>query len=344
MSRTGGLRIVDCGLWVVVVFPLVGLAMTGCERTPFDQWLGKKQAAAQPASAPPAPTVKVTDPGVLAVVNDAPITKELFQRRIDALPEDHPDGFMTMFGSARVIHRKPRTAEERRILLEELMKEELAVQDAIALGLERDPAVKRQLEELKRQILLQELVQRDTTQVTVTDQEVQDFYNRFQAGYKEPERIHVRQIVTQTLQQAEAVRATAIGGADFTQLARDHSVGAGKDQGGDVGWYLREFDRQLLVTLTGKNPTDHTFFPQLEPVAFALEIGQISQPVKGPDGYYLVKLEERVAATQKPVSEVWDQIREGLLIQKRQQSVQDHLDRLWKNAKVKDINDQRLEQ
>jgi parvulin-like peptidyl-prolyl isomerase len=152
----------------------------------------------------------------------------------------------------------------------------------------------------------------------------------------------VRQLVAATLSEAEALRSTSSGGGDFAALARQYSVGAGKEQGGDVGWFVRGLDLQLLQ-LTGRVGEEKAFFEQLEPVAFALEVGQISQPVKGPGGYYLVKVEERVNDSQRSLAEVRDQIHTGLLIQKRQQIVQDHLDRLWKKATV-DINEQRLGQ
>lgn len=322
------------GLWVVGLVVVVG-----CEWVPFGQQRDEPPTATSPAQ----PVVRVTDPGVLAVVNGRPITTERFRQRVDALADDHPSGFMTQFGSARLIHRKPKTAEERRLLLDELIKEELVVQDAIALGLERDPTVKRRLEETKRLVLLDALTRRQTESIVVENQEVEDYYNRFQAAFKEPERIRVRQIVTRTLQEAEAIRATTFQGGDFAQLAREQSIGAGREQGGDVGWYLRQLDLQLLQSMGGQEAEAKTFFEQLEPVAFALqEVGQISQPVKGPEGYYLVKLEERQATKPKPLSEVWNQIHDGLLIQKRQQSLQDQLDRLWKKAQV-ELNEQRLE-
>jgi len=73
----------------------------------------------------------LSDPGVLALAKGQPITRALYTRRLEALPEDHASGFLTTFGSVRIIHRKPRSAEEKKIFLEELVKEELLVQYAV---------------------------------------------------------------------------------------------------------------------------------------------------------------------------------------------------------------------
>ena len=148
--------------------------------------------------------------------------------------------------------------------------------------------------------------------------------------------------MTATLAEAEALRTQAVQGADVAQLAKERSVGAGKETGGDIGWHIKALDHQIQ-TLSGQTPEEKTFFPQLEAVAFSLEQGQISQPVKGPDGnYYLVKLEERQPERIRPLTELWDQLHAGLLLQKRQEALQDHLDELWAKGNVQ-LNEARLE-
>lgn len=306
---------------------ILSLVLAGCDKLPF---IGKSDES-QPLEEETAPraTAQVTDPGVLALVNGVPITMEIFRQRIEGLPEE----------------AKPKTLDARRRLVDELIKEELLVQEAISLGLERDPTVKRQLESARRLVLLNGLAERDTGQSDVKEQDIRDFYSQLETeiGKRNIERLHVRQIVTATLVEAEQVRAQATQGGDFTQLARERSVGPGREQGGDVGWYLRQMDLQALATI------DHVkdekfFFPELEPVAFALEIGQISQPVKGPDTrYFLVKIESREKVRLKPITEMWSRIEAALAADKRGRLFQDRLDRLSAKARI-ERSEQRLEQ
>ena len=146
----------------------------------------------------------------------------------------------------------------------------------------------------------------------------------------DPERISVRQIVSRTMADAEAARARAVAGEVFASLARELSVGAGKEQGGDISWHLRALDKQRL-TMMGTNPTEEVFFPQLEPVAFALEKGQVSQPVKGPDAqFYVIQLDDRKAAKQQSELDVHDAIKDLLTVQNMQQK----LEQLREKAKI----------
>jgi peptidyl-prolyl cis-trans isomerase C len=276
----------------------------------------------------PAPTPPSVPEGqILAKVNNQYLTVQDLKRRLDALEESV----------------RPKTPEDKKQFLEQMIREELLVQDAAARGIERAPEVKNRLSDFRRFVLLDTLTKQLADAVTVEPADVEAYYNQYQAGFKDPERIHVRQIVSSTLEEAEAIRGRVVQGDDFAQLARERSVGAGKDQGGDVGWYLRAVDKQL-IELTNKTSTDKTFFPQLESVAFTLEVRQISQPVKGPDGkFYLVKLEERQSAKQKSLSEVRSQIHDGLLFQKRQKTIEDLLTKLRQQGEVSE-HPERLDQ
>lgn len=65
-------------------------------------------------------------------------------------------------------------------------------------------------------------------------------------------------------------------GADFSELARLHSGDASASKGGDLGWI---------------SPGDTV--PEFEQAMNALKIGQVSEPVKSPFGWHLIKVLER---------------------------------------------------
>lgn len=76
---------------------------------------------------------------------------------------------------------------------------------------------------------------------------------------------------------ARELRSRAVAGESFAELAREHSDDTGSAQrGGDLG----EFGRDEMV-------------PAFEEAAFALEAGQISEPVETPFGLHVIKVEER---------------------------------------------------
>lgn len=78
--------------------------------------------------------------------------------------------------------------------------------------------------------------------------------------------------------QAQELVATLRGGADFGALARQVSVAASAENGGDLGWVRTD----ALV-------------PELRSRLAALQAGQVSDPVAGPNGVQIFHLRDRRA-------------------------------------------------
>lgn len=91
------------------------------------------------------------------------------------------------------------------------------------------------------------------------------------------EQVHVRRIVLETEEEAEAARERLVAGEDFATLAQELSIDeATKENGGDVGWMA--FDERDLP---------------FSGMAFQLEVGEISQVIETARGYEILKLEEK---------------------------------------------------
>lgn len=319
---------------------LIGIVLLmgamGCERWPWEAQEPsslKEPASGGTAGAPPSTALPVPPHERAADVNGSPISTDDLQLAVQELKR---------FTEAYQQEWKPLpTTNDPQALdlhdvLDNLIDSELKAQDAKAgHHLDVKTEVRRRLAYLERSFYAQEWDRLKREQAVPTDEEIRKFYEDYKQVYVEPERIRVRQIVTNTLAEAEAARARAVKGEVFAQVARELSVGAGKENGGDIGWHLRALDRDRLA-LTGQTPTEGTFFPQLEPLAFALETGQISQPVKGPDGrYYIVQLEERKAQRQQTELEVRDAIKEGMTLQ----TMQEQLAKLREKAKIESFQE-----
>lgn len=81
----------------------------------------------------------------------------------------------------------------------------------------------------------------------------------------------------EALAKAQEIRQKLVEGADFAELARTESNDVGSSsKGGDLG-FLKH----------GQT------VPSFEDAAFALPDGELSQPVKTPYGYHLIRVEER---------------------------------------------------
>ena len=155
-----------------------------------------------------------------------------------------------------------------------------------------------------------------TSEHDVSDTEIELYYSQNLYRFENPERIKVRHILFSTMdtseeeaaaarEKAEAVLEQLRGGADFVELAQEHSEDPGNaDNGGDLGWVTRGM-----------------MDPAFEQASFALQTGALSEaPVKSDFGYHLIRLDDRESGSVKPLSEVREVIRADLKAERAQSS------------------------
>ena len=95
---------------------------------------------------------------------------------------------------------------------------------------------------------------------------------------------------------AEALLASLRNGADFATLAQQHSEDtATAAQGGDLGY----FPRGQMV-------------PPFEEMAFSLPVGQVSDVVRTPFGWHILRVEDKREADIKPLADVELEIKDKL--------------------------------
>ena len=133
-----------------------------------------------------------------------------------------------------------------------------------------------------------------------SDADVQSYYDFNIDRYTEPTTLRASHILLSTggkdpaevQAQAASIVAEARGGADFAELAQQHSEDEGTKQlGGDLGEIA---------------PGQMT--PEFEGAAFALEQGEISDPVTSLIGVHIIKATEKTGGTSQPLTEVRESI------------------------------------
>ncbi|MFY9874214.1 MAG: peptidylprolyl isomerase [Rhodomicrobium sp.] len=139
-----------------------------------------------------------------------------------------------------------------------------------------------------------------------------------QIGKLKPEQeVHARHILVKTEDEAKDLVKQLKAGADFKELAQKSSDGGSAHSGGDLGYFARG---QMVKSF--------------EDAAFALEAGQISDPIKSEFGWHVIKVEDKRTKPAPAFEEVKDQITASLT----QAQLKDTVQKLRSSASVEIID------
>src|SRR6056297_555531 len=170
-------------------------------------------------------------------------------------------------------------------------------------------------ENLKIQKFIQEKV---LSNVEVSDEEAKEFYNNNSQRYKQGERVEASHILVESKEKADELYNKLQNGASFADLAKNNSIdNRSAENGGKLGFIEKG-----------------QFIEKFEKVAFNLDVGTISEPVETEYGYHIIKVSDKKEASTKSFEEVKSQIKEQLFNQKRQQAVNNYIQKLRDEAKI----------
>ena len=132
-------------------------------------------------------------------------------------------------------------------------------------------------------------------QIQVTLEDVKKYYYRHNREFYSPERVRVRQIVTDSLEKAQELHNRLLKGENFAKLAINHSQSPDRLRGGDLGYFSKG-----------------TFPKVFDEICFDLKKGQVSQIVKSDYGYHIFKLLSKKPKGVQPLKEVAAKIQQKL--------------------------------
>ncbi|HKK47600.1 MAG TPA: peptidylprolyl isomerase [Alkalispirochaeta sp.] len=188
--------------------------------------------------------------------------------------------------------------------------------------------------ELRRQMVIEELIRSQVyDQVTVSEEDMQEFYDNNPQYFQQQDQVAARHIIFTTdgveegeraaLQEELAgIREEIVEGADFAEMAREHSQGPTAANGGDLG----TFGRGQMV-------------PEFENAAFELEVGEISPVIETQFGYHILQVTERVPAQTQSYDEAQERIRQFLTEDARNSGAQSYVEELRADADVEELID-----
>jgi peptidyl-prolyl cis-trans isomerase C len=165
--------------------------------------------------------------------------------------------------------------------------------------------------------LLAGLMLRQVAQKSVNEEAMHKVYDDAIKQMGDEQEVRARHILVETEDQAKAIQADLKKGADFAELAKQKSKDPAAADGGDLGYFTKD---QMV--------------PEFADVAFKLDKGQVSDPVKTAFGWHIIKVEDK---RKKPVP-TFDQVKDQLATVVVQQSQADLVNKLRTQAKIERTN------
>lgn len=190
--------------------------------------------------------------------------------------------------------------------------------DAQATSVTTDPVLQQRLEFVTRQLVVEEYRSRLIKGLTVNDGEVAAFYEENKEKYKRPPMVKASHILVGTEEEAQQVRESLSGGAEFAALAKERSKDTtNKDNGGELGWIV-----------PGR------LAPAFEQAAFALQPAQISDPVQTNYGWHIIQVSEKREPGYQEFDPIKQMLTEQALAKKQQRVLADATQDLLKKYHV----------
>lgn len=184
--------------------------------------------------------------------------------------------------------------------------------------------------QVRNRLLVDEyLAKHGAKDMAVPESELKKYYEQNAGSFREPEKIKVSHIlvklsakptaeeIAKAKNEIEQIRAEIMSGKDFPDMAKQRSACASANAGGDLGYISR------------------TYMPKgFDDIAFALKVGEISEPVRTLHGFHLIKAFDRKPARVPELGEIQSFIEKALAGEIQKKRVDEIVRELRREAKV----------
>lgn len=159
----------------------------------------------------------------------------------------------------------------------QLINERIALAKSKQARLDNDPTVRERLAEAKVEIVATVFMQKEV-ESRLSEENLREVYDRYIQSLPEVEEVNAAHILVEKKSEANKLINQLEGGADFAELAKEHSIDtASAENGGQIGYFTQE-----------------DVVPEFGEAAFAAEVGKVKfEPVKSEFGYHIIKVEDK---------------------------------------------------
>ena len=202
-------------------------------------------------------------------------------------------------------------------LVEQLVTNHLMEVAGRALDLHKDEKVLQQIRDFESAAIQQAYIKHKIAE-QVTEEEVLRVYEETIGSADGPEEVRASHILVETEEKGMEMLKQLADGADFAELAREHSTGPTGPRGGDLGYFTRE-----------------SMAEPFSAAAFSLDIGAIGpDPVNTEFGWHVIKVIDKRRQPPADLEESRARIQDLLT----REFVTAHMSELRANAEIKTFN------
>lgn len=265
-------------------------------------------------------TAQASADDVIAKIGEKKITDQEFTKFVNSFPPDRKK-----FLDENLVSRKT--------IFERMVQVEVVSEIARKQGLDKEPKVRAQLDNILKEYLAQELLKR-VGDVEPTEEDIRQYYKAHPEEFKTPEMVRARHIllkIPKTSSSAETIierakmkdkieslLARLKAGEDFAKLAAENSDdAASKPKGGDLGFFPK-----------GKMAA------QFEAKAFSMKIGEMSDVVETNYGFHIIRVEGRKEAGAEPLEAIKDKAKEKVKSFVKKSKTSEFMNQAYKDAGV----------
>ncbi|GGA34900.1 peptidylprolyl isomerase [Pelagibacterium lentulum] len=186
-------------------------------------------------------------------------------------------------------------AERRAFLLTVMIDMKIMANAARDAGLDQTDIFAQRLAYLEDRALRRAFFS-DAIEAQITDERIAAAYEALSSEFEGETEYRARHILVPTLEEAQSIREEIEGGRTFADAAGEYGTDGTRQTGGDLGYFVAG---QMVGPF--------------EQAVFAMEVGELSEPVETQFGWHLILLEDQREASPPPLDQARGQIAQQLL-------------------------------
>lgn len=234
------------------------------------------------------------------------------------------DTFLSWTKAIPTMYRpRIKDVDDLNALIRNVLTGELLENNARKKGLHNSKEVANKIRLEKDMALMQMFRQKGMpTDTTVTEKDIEAYFQDHIAMYTEPEKVRVREIQLDTEKEAQDILKQLRAGADFAKLAEKKTTRSwAATKGGDLG-YL-----------------DKRQYPRVSEAAFKLNVGQLGGPIKDGNKYSVIKVLDKKPSSPRRLEEIKGNIRATIMRERQEEASKAWLEEMRQRKKVKIFTD-----